>query len=139
MLGDKRLQGFHNWRSLLVNWIKPLTAKSTGTQVNRSSDEEKVDRRSNRSPAFKPGASVLEKVNVQKDAIKKLFDSGDLDKAAQFIEDLCAFQSQSSSNEHLSKTLCDLAQHAKGLELHELQLRLAQRDRKSTRLNSSHG
>ena len=48
--------------------------------------------------------------------------------ARQYIDDLIRYQETTSdSNEHISKSLCDLAIEARNLGLHDLQLQLVER------------
>ncbi|MFZ3138859.1 MAG: tetratricopeptide repeat protein [Thermodesulfovibrionales bacterium] len=71
------------------------------------------------------GFDAFQQVEKQKEAIKQLLSEGTQDLALRFTEELVASQRRNSKPEHIAKSLCDLAQFAKGLGSPELQLEFA--------------
>jgi len=68
----------------------------------------------------------LDVVNRQKDGIRKALGAGDLNRARAFCADLLAYQERNSRPEHIAKSFCDLAQSAKELGYHRVQLEWTQ-------------
>ncbi len=115
------------WRVGLTTWINSLSARNRDT--NRAVEEER-ERSSLRWRATKqirlPADALLDVVNRQKDAIRKALAAGDLNQARAFCADLRAYQERNSRPEHIAMSFCDLAQSAKDLGYHELQLEWTQ-------------
>jgi tetratricopeptide (TPR) repeat protein len=115
---------FQQWRVGLTSWINPISAKNRAT--NRAVEEEEETRSTRRRPRPSkiqlPAEARLDVVSLQKNAVRKALTTGDLNQARAFCEDLVAHQERSSRPEHIAKSLCDLAQAAKDLGFHELQL-----------------
>jgi tetratricopeptide (TPR) repeat protein len=64
-------------------------------------------------------------VNAQKDEIKRLLEEGKRDVALKYIRELIEWQRTNSQAEHISMSLCDLAQHCKLLGDYSLHLELS--------------
>jgi tetratricopeptide (TPR) repeat protein len=118
---------FQKWRIGITSWINSLSLRNRGT--NRAVDEEETSRRRRRSVKQTRISSEarLDVVNRQKDAIRKALAVGDLKQARAFCGDLLAHQERNSRPEHIAKSLCDLAQSAKELGYHQLQLEWTQK------------
>jgi len=115
------------WRVGLTAWINSLSVRNR--DANRAVEEER-ERSSLRSRPTKqtrvPADALLEVVNRQKDAIRNALASGDSNQARAFCADLRAYQERNSRPEHIAMSLCDLAQAAKDLGYHQLQLEWTQ-------------
>ena len=107
--------------------IKPLaTALPQELFVEEEEQIEKSDRRRARRPRT-GGAGVLPVVERQKDAIKSHLDRGEIRVALEYTDALVAYQAGNSRPEHVAKSLCDLARHAKKLGRYDIQYELAKR------------
>src|ERR1017187_5803590 len=119
---------FQQWRLGLTAWINSLSSRNRDTNRAVDEDEQKGSRR--RRPVKKVHLTAethLDVVNRQKDAIRKALAAGDLNQARAFCADLLAYQERNSRPEHIAKSFCDLAQSAKELGYHQLQLEWAQK------------
>ena len=119
---------FQKWRIGLTAWINSLSAKNRVT--NRAVEEEAVTSSRRQRPVKQARISAdvqLDVVNRQKDAIRKALAVGDLSRVREFCADLLAYQERNSRSEHIAKSFCDLAQSAKELGYHHLQLEWTQK------------
>jgi tetratricopeptide (TPR) repeat protein len=74
---------------------------------------------------FKSSFHTFQQVEKQKEGIKKHLIEGKQDLALRFTKELIVSQRRNGKPEHIAKSLCDLAQFAKGLGNQELQLEFA--------------
>ena len=121
---------FQKWRLGLTTWINSLSTKNR--DANRAVEEEEEEETSSRwrrpvKQVRLPADVQLDVVNRQKDGIRKALAAGDLNRARAFCADLLAYQARNSRPEHVAKSLCDLAQSAKELGYHPLQLEWMQK------------
>ena len=119
---------FQQWRVGLTTWINSLSSRNRAT--NRAVDEEEQKGSRRRRPVKQariPADTQLDVVNRQKDAIRKALAARDLDRARAFCVDLLAYQERNGRPEHTAKSFCDLAQSAKELGYHQLQLEWTQK------------
>ena len=119
---------FQQWRVALTTWINSVSTKNRAT--NRAVEEEDETSSHRRRPVKQtrlPVDARLDVVNRQKDAIRKALATRDLNQARAFCADLLAYQVRNSRPEHIAMSLCDLAQSAKELGYHQLQLEWAQK------------
>ena len=78
-----------------------------------------------RKKRFKNSFHAFQQVEKQKEGIKKLLKKGKQDLALRFTKELIVSQRHNGGPKHIAKSLCDLAQFAKGLGNQELQLEFA--------------
>ncbi|MBM3724882.1 MAG: tetratricopeptide repeat protein [Acidobacteria bacterium] len=120
---------FNGWRLGLTGWANALSQRKH--QVNRSADEEaeqghlKPGRFRRPEPA-RALEEVIQVIDRQKTVIRQVLAQGDLDRAREFATDLVGYQRRNSKPIHIAKSLCDLAQSAKQLGHHGIQLEWAQ-------------
>jgi len=78
-----------------------------------------------RKKRFKRSSHAFQQVEKQKEGIKKHLIKGKQDLALRFTKELIVSQRHNGEPKHIAKSLCDLAQFAKGLGNQELQLEFA--------------
>ena len=128
-LRDPQLRQIQNSRKILMDWLQPFreTQRTVVQPVESEDDHERfseggevVSQKSKRSHR------VHESIKKQKETIKNLLSEGAFDRAFRYVNSLVRYQSDRSELNELAKSLCDLAQHAKSLGAHEIQLQLSQ-------------
>ncbi len=128
-LRDPQLRQIQNSRKILMDWLQPFreTQRTVVQPVESEDDHERfseggevVSQKSKRSHR------VHESIKKQKETIKNLLSEGAFDRAFRYVNGLVRYQSDRSELNELAKSLCDLAQHAKSLGAHEIQLQLSQ-------------
>jgi len=107
-LGRKILQ---RWAGRFRSSISNTDFPDVGSEDGPEEAEKRQPRRKKRQSAH----SVFLGVGAQKDAIKKALEVGRRDVAMKYTHELVAWQRHNSQDEHISKSLCDLAQHGKML------------------------
>lgn len=124
-----KLKPYKNSRNVLNEWIRGLCPKKVKFPVSQGTPYPLVQasavKRSFR-PRIKPHDAFVNVVK-QKKAIIPLLKKGDWEKTRRFVDDLISSQLENSELEHISKSLCDLAQHAKNVKNFSLQLELAKK------------
>ena len=138
LLTKQDLHSFRGWREGLMAWVNSITERNKA--VNRGAEEEEhsaatptrtsTGRNNARSRhATRPAAleDVIQIINRQKDAIRNALLAGNRAEAREYCADLVAYQERHSQASHVVKSLCDIAQTAKQLGYHDLQLEWAQR------------
>jgi len=124
------IRSFVGWQSGLTAWANALSDRKR--QFNRGAEENDDDEqhgKRGRSRASAPARvleEVLEVIDRQKAEIRQALSEGDRDRAREFAADLIGYQRRNDKPIHIAKTLCDLAQSAKQLGYHDLQLEWAQ-------------
>ena len=125
------LKKFKNSRGIINLWL-------SGTNVSKSKTEyanfdysadtysHKEPTKRTTKPKISPHDAFLNAIK-QKNAIIPLLKKGQWSKTRRYVEDLIKSQYANSDPEHISKSLCDLAQHAKTTHNYSLQLELAKR------------
>jgi tetratricopeptide (TPR) repeat protein len=107
-LGRKILQLWAGrFRSSISNADFPAIASEDGLEEAKARQPRRKKRQSSHA--------VFLGVAAQKDAIERALESGRRDVAMKYTRELVAWQRGNSQDEHISKTLCDLAQHGKML------------------------
>jgi len=126
------LKNLPNSRTVLDAWLR-LFQPSKSKRSIRDLAEDSIAARENISDARRPSVSKIsahdafENVSKQKEAIVAQFGKGDLHRARIFIDQLVETQLKTGGPGYLSKSLCALAQQAKMIFDHSLQLELARR------------
>ncbi len=127
LLSHPHFRGRSKARMIFQTWAAPFKESATNIEFENSeidddthngADTKRKKRSVSRLDAF-------QQVEKQKEAIKKHLQEGKQDLALRFTKDLIAGQRRDSKPEHIAKSLCDLAQFAKGLGSQELQLEFA--------------
>ena len=95
-------------------WAGRFRSSISNTYFVPDAEEEATARRPRRSRR-RSSHDVFIGVGAQKDAIKKALEEGRRTVAMKYTKELVASQRQNSQSEHISKSLCDLAQHGKML------------------------
>ncbi|MBI3671134.1 MAG: hypothetical protein HY237_15305, partial [Acidobacteria bacterium] len=130
-LTNPEIRSFRDYRSIVMAWTEPFRVASRvqrpGHELEDTERESFVEYRGKRVEGPRRDSRILEIVNKQKDAIKKLLSQGDTTRALRFVEELIEYQRGRSEDEHLAKSLCDLAQFAKGIGDNKLQMEFAYR------------
>ncbi len=120
-------------RAVLQAWIGPFlehyqahedwARQSKQPQVVRE-DRRDYKRRHKRHRKRKSvdRVAALEKVNRQKQAIKRAMERRDWERVRKYLEELVEFQLTNGGPEYAAKSLCDLAMAAKELGRTDLQL-----------------
>ena len=104
-------------RKILQRWAGRFRSSVSNTDfppVAMEIDEEPFRPRTRRKER-RSTYQVFLGVEAQKDAIKKALENGRRDVAMKYTQELVAWQRGNSQPEHISKSLCDLAQHGKML------------------------
>ena len=123
------LKTYRNSRAVVGQWLSGLAPGKVRTLT--SSDV--LQSKSNCLPGDKRYKSKISSRDAflnavkQKEGIFPLLKKGDWTKTRRYVEDLIKSQRENSEPEHVSKSLCDLAQHAKNVKNFSLQLELARR------------
>ncbi|MBI2431891.1 MAG: tetratricopeptide repeat protein [Candidatus Hydrogenedentes bacterium] len=119
---------YRNSRSIVDTWLGPFFPPKVKRQQLPISPE--IGELPNQRPGKRGHVSVHKlytSVTHQKDIIKSLMKEGDLDRVRSFTQQLVQTQLRTSEPQYAAKSLCDLAQEAKLLKQHSLQLELAQK------------
>jgi tetratricopeptide (TPR) repeat protein len=126
MLVHPRFRGNAVARDALQAWAAPFREAVTNTNFEVVADEssQALPRRGERTESRH---AVFERVQRQKDAIKRLIRQGNESRALEYAEQLILAQKRESEPVHLAKSLCDLASFSKGLGATSLQLEFAKR------------
>lgn len=127
---NETLRGMKNARTILQRWAEQFRGSITDAKFVRPSESDSLptSRQGDRYEgkiSHQSAKDILENVNKQKHVIKLLIDRGDVNKAMDYTRQLVASQLQHSTQEHISMSLCDLAQQAKARNNFALQLELS--------------
>jgi tetratricopeptide (TPR) repeat protein len=127
LLSHPHFRGRSKARKIFQTWAAPFKESVTSIEFESQEIEDDTlnEADTKRKKRFISGFDALEQVDKQKEAIKKHLRDGKQDLALRFTKDLIASQRRDSEPEHIAKSLCDLAQFAKGLGSPELQLEFA--------------
>jgi len=126
------LKNLPNSRAALDAWLRPFQPSKPKRTVSDLA-EEPVNAPRKISDGRRPSGSrvsareAFENVSKQKEAIVALFGKGELHRARTYIDQLVETQMKVGGPKYLSMSLCDLAQKAKMIFDHSLQLELARR------------
>jgi len=124
VLSHPRFRGSSKVRTIFQTWAARF--KESVTNIEFESQEIDDDTHNGADTTYKKRSlstfDILQQVEKQKEAIKKLLREGKQDLALRFTNDLIANQRHNSEPEHIAKSLCDLAQFAKRLGSPDLQL-----------------
>jgi tetratricopeptide (TPR) repeat protein len=125
------VRSFTNSRKIIDEWLSDLKIrKKILPSFSQIEDEHDVLEEPNgihkRKARISPHEAFLNVVK-QKQAIYPLLKQGDWKRTRKYVEDLIKCQLKNSDPEHIAKSLCDLAQHAKEVHNYSLQLELANR------------
>lgn len=126
----KELGYLTNHREIIQEWSRSFRPKRAQTRVLSETLRGKVkELPEEERPFYKrvSGHDAFENVKKQKLAIVTLIQGGEREKALRYIEQLVASQLKNGGAEFAVKSLCDLAQEAKEVFDHLLQLELARR------------
>src|SRR6185369_3181837 len=135
------LQKYKNSRTVVSQWLTGLIPEKAQIPVsfNPQFHDFSFGTANNDKGYFKPKLKphdAYQNALKQKTAINLLLKTGDWAKTRRYVEDLISSQRKSSEPEHISKSLCDLSQHAKLVKNYSLQLELAKR---ATEISSDDG
>ncbi len=123
LLADQRYKRFPNFRHVLMQWARVIP-KATQAGVQRVLVED--DRRKSDRPRAKSkkttGHETFQNVNVQKSAIQRQLQLGNLAQAEKYVDELVKGQVTSGRPDLAAKSLCDLAKDAKDLGYGDYQL-----------------
>jgi tetratricopeptide (TPR) repeat protein len=125
------LKSYKNSRTIIGNWLSGLAPGKVrrlpqgSIQYTESTNKTIGDKKGHRGK-IKPHDAFLNALK-QKQAIFPLLKKGDWTKTRRYVDDLISSQVENSDPEHISKSLCDLAQHAKTAKNFSLQLELTRR------------
>lgn len=128
----RHLKSLPNYRAVLNTWMTPFKPGRTSHVIvpplveNHSSEQEESNKPRHAEREVH-GHESFENVKKQKQAITPLLTKGDIHNARKFIEDLIHTQLKSGGARYATMSLCDLAQHAKNVFNHSMQLELAKR------------
>lgn len=127
LLSHPHFRGSSKARTIFQTWAASF--KESVTNIEFGKPEIDYDTYSGPNTTYKKrhisGFDVFQQVEKQREAIKKLLREGKKELAMHFTEELIANQRRNSKPEHIAKSLCDLAQFAKGLGSPELQREFA--------------
>ncbi|MCI0706966.1 MAG: tetratricopeptide repeat protein [Ignavibacteriae bacterium] len=132
-LSNKKIGALPNFRTVLYSWISPFSEITKTEQDHFADKSRSVDvklfkyRKIKRERRGIDRASVLEKVESQKEYIIAKMERGDLHSAKRVVNELIEFQLKNGKPEFVVKSLCDLAIAAKRLHSFAFQLELTQR------------
>ncbi len=128
LISHPKFRGSSKARKIFQTWAAQFKESATNIEFERPEIEEDDphDEIENKfKKRFIRSFDIFQQVEKQKDAIKRHLREGNQELAMRFTKDLIAGQRRDSEPEHLAKSLCDLAQFAKGLGSPELQLEFA--------------
>jgi hypothetical protein len=120
------LRDLPNYRAVVQTWTQKLL-KARGKPVVLEPDDEQV------LPYFETPRHhigrrfAFESVLQQQEAIRQRLRDGNLALARRYTDDLVMSQLRRGDNSYAAKSLCRLAQEAKRIGLHSVQLEWAQR------------
>lgn len=125
-------KSFRNGKIIIDNWLKDLMPSKVKKNIDIKAliASYKDTQRDIYDYNFKKKLTphkAFENALKQKSAIIPLLKAGDWAKTRRYVEDLISSQLISSDPEHITKSLCDLSQHAKHVNNFSLQLELAKR------------
>ncbi|HEX2554245.1 MAG TPA: tetratricopeptide repeat protein [Microvirga sp.] len=126
----KRLRDLPNHRPIISAWTqKFLQAKSRAT-FDVAYEQETYDSRAFNHKREKPqigSRQAFESAIQQQEVIKQRLRDGNITLAKRFADELVVSQLSQSGPEFAAKSLCRMAQEAKRIGLHSVQLEWAQR------------
>jgi len=131
-LSNGRVSAQKNHRAVIREWVTKWRAEeiaiSTPIADTPTDEVESHERGRGGAVAHRPRAEeALARVTRRKAFIVLTLRQHRIGSARQYIDDLIRYQETVSDNEHISKSLCDLAVEARNLGLHDLQLQLVER------------
>jgi tetratricopeptide (TPR) repeat protein len=123
-------KGNTHGRKVLQAWAASFRKRITNAEFSAEPPEDLIEsgglrKVRRRKKLEQPIHRVFTGVNVQKDEIKRLLQEGKRDTALRYTRELIDWQRTNSESEHISKSLCDLAQHCKMLGDYSLHLELS--------------
>lgn len=126
---NKNVIGLRNSRTIIQEWVKPfsesIVRKPLGLPEEIEQDlEDRVRNVAYHTDSLN-GYGRKQNVDKQKFKIKELIQAGDEERAVAYTQALVDSQRHSGKPEHIAKSLCDLAMHAKNFQNYELQLKFA--------------
>ena len=131
LLSHPYFRGNARARSVFQQWAAPFKEAASGKEFEHKRIYEDAEtefrRESQRERTGVRPREAFEQAEKQREAIKALLVEGNEELALRFTEQLIAKQRIVSEPEHIAKSLCDLAQFAKGLGSPELQLEFAKK------------
>jgi tetratricopeptide (TPR) repeat protein len=127
LLSHPHFRGRSKARMIFQTWAAPFKESATNIEFETSEidDDSNNEAETKRKKHSISRFDAFQQVEKQKEAIKKHLREGKQDMALRFTRELIASQRRDSEPEHIAKSLCDLAQFAKGLGSPELQLEFA--------------
>lgn len=120
LLSHPHFRGSSKARTIFQIWAAPF--KESVTNIEFESQEIDNGADTTYKKRFISSFDIFQQVDKQKEAIKKLLREGKQELALRFTKELIVKQRRDSEPKHIAKSLCDLAQFAKGLGSPELQL-----------------
>jgi tetratricopeptide (TPR) repeat protein len=126
------LMAHPNYRKVLQAWLHPLRP-SRGTPIISEPLKQQVEAAQSESDRHRDRTrqggihGLFENVKKQKQAIVERIRKGDIANVRTYATQLMDSQLKSSDPEFPAMSLCDLAQEAKNVHNHSLQLELAQK------------
>jgi tetratricopeptide (TPR) repeat protein len=132
-LKNSSINTLRNYRTIVTRWCAPIRVTSTSDTpvIETEYEDDYEDRRHqtswDRLRRREPAEVVLRKVESQKALIVGAMRERDLSRAFEVLEQLVEFQIEIGRQEHLVKSLCDLAIEANILGNYSLQLELTNR------------
>jgi tetratricopeptide (TPR) repeat protein len=127
LLSHPHFRGNSSARNIFREWSVPFKESVTNTEFEpcKFNDDQAYTLHNAYKKSEISSADAFQQAEKQKEAIKKLLSEGNQDMALRFTQELIDNQRRTSKPEHIAKSLCDLAQFAKGLGSPELQLEFA--------------
>ena len=131
LLSHPYFRGNAKARTIFREWAAPFKESATETEFEyKRVDQDlqtELDKEARREASAIRPRQAFEQAEKQREAIKALLLQGNEDLALRYTEQLIVNQRLISEPEHIAKSLCDLAQFAKGIGSPELQLELAKK------------
>jgi tetratricopeptide (TPR) repeat protein len=131
-LSNSRIAREKNHRVVIRDWVagwrveEVVPPTSTTDEAEREPDSDECERAE--PGARRPKAKdTLARIARRKAFIVSALRQHRIGSANQYIDDLIKYQKGVSDDEHICKSLCDLAVEARNLGLHDLQLHLVER------------
>ena len=123
LLADQRYKRFPNFRHVLMQWARVIPkATQAGVQRIRVEDDRGKSDRPKAKSKKTTGHETFQNVNVQKRAIQRQLQLGNLALTEKYVDELVQGQVTSGRPDLAAKSLCDLAKDAKDLGYADYQL-----------------
>src|SRR6266851_1575867 len=124
------VKGLRNHRQVMQSWINSFRVRGEAPSIKHEIEEEEIEAAPRRRHGRRidiDRQAVLREVNEKKEIILGAMKRRDLGLLRHLVDDLVGYQLSSGENQHLAKSLCDLAMEAKELGMFSLQLELTER------------